>query len=359
MYRIWLTDEQRAELRRWGRRPNLGPRAHGRLEMIALADAGWHVPRIARHLAVHEQTVRKYVKAFLAGGFEALADRPRPGRPRRLTDDHLAVLERLLDTTERTWTLPQLVAWLGREHGVRVHPDYLRVLLKRRRFRWKRTKRSVRHKGDPDRRATAELELARLRRRARQGAIDLWYLDQAGFAPTLPTGYTWARVGVRKLVRYEAPERRRVNVVGALAPAAPGGPRLVFESRRRDQGKYDAPAHLRFVRQVVAELPPALPPDYRRPRPCVIVLDNYAVHHSQIVQAELPTLQAQGIEFYFLPSYSPELNAIEPLWRQVKYQDLPERSYPTAVALQAAVDDALTTRAQTRFDYHADLPRSA
>jgi len=359
MYRIRLTEEQRAELRQRSRRPGLAPRLRERLEMIALADAGWNVPRIARHQAVHEQTVRKHVKAFLAGGFDRLADRPRPGRPRRLTDAHLAALEHVLDTTERTWTLPQLVAWLDREHGVRVHPDYLRGLLKRRHFRWKRTKRSLRHKGDPDRRAAAELELARLRRRARQGAIDLYYLDQAGFAPTLPTGYTWARVGVRKLVRYEAPERRRVNVVGALAPAAPGGPRLVFESRRRDQGRYDAVAHLRFVREGVAELPPAAPADYRRCRPCVIVLDNYAVHHSQVVTAELPTLQAQGIEFYFLPSYSPELNAIEPLWRQVKYQDLPERSYSTAVALQTAVEEALIKRAQTHHYSHENLPRSA
>ena len=148
-------------------------------------------------------------------------------------------------------------------------------------------------------------------------------------------------------------------MAGALAPEAPGGPRLVFASRRRDQGTYDAVAHLRFVRQVVAGLPADAPPEYRRSRPCVIVLDNYAVHRSRVVTAELPALQAQGIEFYFLPSYSPELNAIEPLWRQIKYQDLPERSYVTAVALQTAVDGALTKRARADYDYHADLPRSA
>jgi transposase len=359
MYRIRLTGEQRVELRRRAQTAGVAPRERERMDMVRLSDAGWSVPRIARHLGWHEQTVRKYVAAFLAGGFERLADRPRPGRPRRLTDEHLAALERLLDATERSWTRPQLVAWLRREHGVSAHPDSLRVLLKRRRFRWKRTKRSVRHKGDPDRRAAAELELARLKRRARLGQIDLWYLDQAGFAPTLPTGYTWARIGVRKVVRYEAPEGRRVNAVGALAPHGPGGPRLVFETRRKEQGRYDAAAHLRFVREAVAGLPAGVPIDSRRPRPCVIVLDNYAVHRGQVVKDELPTLRAQGITFYFLPPYSPELNAIEPLWRQVKYQDLPDRSYPTAEALQHAVEDALTTRAGGCCEYHIDLPRSA
>ena len=52
-----------------------------------------------------------------------------------------------------------------------------------------------------------------------------------------------------------------------------------------------------------------------------------------------------GVRFFFLPPYSPEMNAIEPLWRQVKYQDLLERSHKVAASLQAAVDEALTNRA--------------
>lgn len=60
----------------------------------------------------------------------------------------------------------------------------------------------------------------------------------------------------------------------------------------------------------------------------------------------MPVLQAAGVRFFFLPPYSPEMNAIEPHWRQIKYQDLPERSYKTAQALKAAVDEALTNRAE-------------
>ena len=359
MIRVRLTDGQREEVRRRARQPGLAPRVRERLDMLRLADAGWSAPRIARHLGRHEQTVRSALKAFLAGGFEHLADRPRAGRPRRLTDEHLAALERLLDETARTWTMPQVVAWLGQQYGLAVHPDYLAARLKRRRFRWKRTKRSVRHKADPARRAEAAEELTRLAWQARRGLLDLWFPDQAGFAPTLPTGYTWARVGVRKVVRYEAPEGRRVNAVGALAPYAPGGPRLVFETRRKEQGKYDAATHLRFVREAVAGMPAGAGAGARAARPCVVVADNYAVHRARAVREAGPTLEAQGVRFFFLPPYSPELNAIEALWRQVKYQDLPERSYATAQALQDAVEDALTKRAHTRLICHEYLPRSA
>ena len=44
-----------------------------------------------------------------------------------------------------------------------------------------------------------------------------------------------------------------------------------------------------------------------------------------------------GIYLYFLPPYSPELNEIEPVFRQVKYQEMPVRSYTSRAGLREAV----------------------
>ena len=188
--------------------------------------------------------------------------------------------------------------------------------------------------------------------------IDLYYLDESGFAPTLPTSSTWAREGTRVVVPYEAPQGRRVNVVGALAPFGPA-PRLVYESRT---GKLDSAAFLRFLWQDVAGMPAApdlLPAGYVRGRPCVVVLDNYSVHRSKLVQAVQPALAAAGVRFYYLPPYSPELNAIEPLWRHVKYDELQVRSHTTAEALKAAVDEALDRHAATLQGSTTDLCEAA
>lgn len=168
MIRVELTDAQRDDLRARTREAGIAPRTRDRLEMLRLADIGWSVPRIAGHLGAHEQTVRKYVKAFLADGFVALPDRPRPGRPPRVTAAHLDALETLLDAGGRTWTTPQLATWLEREHGVRVHPDHLSVLLHRRRFGWKRTVTSVAHKRrDPAGYDAKVTELAAFKKRPR------------------------------------------------------------------------------------------------------------------------------------------------------------------------------------------------
>lgn len=144
MIRVSVSDAARAAVRARARPAD--PRTRDRLEMIRLVDAGWSVPRVARHLGRHEQTVRRQVKAFLAHGFAALADRPRPGRPPVVTEADLLALEALLDAGGRTWTTRQVVAWLAEERGVAVHPDHLRRLLRRRRFGGKRTVTSVAHK---------------------------------------------------------------------------------------------------------------------------------------------------------------------------------------------------------------------
>jgi transposase len=142
--RVALTDAERDELR--ARTRAADPRTRDRLEMVRLADAGWSIPRIARHVGLHEQTVRRHVKAFLARGLDALPDRPRSGRPPTVGEADLLALEALLDAGGRTWTTRQLVGWLARERGVAAHPDHLRRLLRRRRFGWKRTATSVAHK---------------------------------------------------------------------------------------------------------------------------------------------------------------------------------------------------------------------
>ena len=147
---------------------------------------------------------------------------------------------------------------------------------------------------------------------------------------------------------YEAPEGRRVNAVGALAAHDPAGPRFLYQTRRRAEGGDDAAAHLAFVDRLAAA----------SARPCVIVLDNYAAHHGRPVKAATPGLAERGVTFCFLPPYSPELNRIETVWRQVKYRDLPVRGHQTEAGLQAAVDAALAARERKLVQSTHDLPRS-
>ncbi len=86
----------------------------------------------------------------------------------------------------------------------------------------------------------------------------------------------------------------------------------------------------------------------RGDRRLVVVLDNASIHRSHVIRAAVSALQDQGIQLYYLPPYSPELNRIEPVLGVIKYTELPERTYSTTDALKEAIDRAFT-RCEQRF----------
>jgi transposase len=143
MYRVQLTDAQRDELQRRAHAPRVMPRTRDRLEMVRLSDAGFSIPQIARHLRISEKRVRHYIKAFLSEGFDALPDRPHPGQPSALTPAMVAALREALRQGERTWTAPQIPAWVEEQFGVRLDADWLGKQLQRARIRGRRNANEV------------------------------------------------------------------------------------------------------------------------------------------------------------------------------------------------------------------------
>jgi putative transposase len=326
MIRIHLDDTTRDELQTL-RRADLSTRARDRLEMVCLAGAGWSAPRIAAHLGYCGHTVRGVLKDFLCRGTAALFPR-RTGPPPDAARRH-QVTEALrgLLSEDRTWTTRQLSQALG-PRGVALSPRQVHRYLGLLEAGWGRTSGSLRHKQDPVEVARAKAVLHNLKAKARAGRIKLYYLDQCGFSPTLPTAYTWHLPGQRKRVKYEAPRGRRVNAMAAYRPYG-RSPRLEVFTAERTWDSYD---FLAFVRSL---------PWSKVPR--VVVLDNASLHTSGVVKRARAGLAAAGIYLYFLPPYSPELNEAEPVFRQVKYQEIPVRSHTTRSGLRTAAETGFDT----------------
>jgi transposase len=167
LYRVHLTEEQRAELQRRTRMPGLMPRTRDRLEMVRLSDAGWSIPKVARHLRLDEQRVRYWIKRFLAGSFAALPDQPHRGQPSRLTPEILTALKAELAKGNRTWTAQQLADWLADHHGIEIGADWLGRKLRRARVSYKRTRTGLKHQRNPAEVEVKEAELHALEKGAR------------------------------------------------------------------------------------------------------------------------------------------------------------------------------------------------
>jgi len=184
---------------------------------------------------------------------------------------------------------------------------------------------------------------------------------------TLPTGYSWSPIGERLLVRYEAPQGRRVNAIGAYFSHGPLAGAFHFEcfaklpkrgTKRRtladraeehglsagEVGSIDSERFLAFVWKVAGR-PEGAGGAWQRERPLWIALDNYSIHKSDIVRGALPALAAAGIHFWYLPSSSPALSEIEPIWHSLKYHDLPQRSFTVLGVLKRTVEMTLAEKA--------------
>jgi transposase len=74
------------------------------------------------------------------------------------------------------------------------------------------------------------------------------------------------------------------------------------------------------------------------PVPRVVVLDNGSIHVSKVFKAERKALADAGIYLYYLPAYSPELNEIEPVFKQVKHHEMPQRSHTSKAELRNSVE---------------------
>jgi len=81
--------------------------------------------------------------------------------------------------------------------------------------------------------------------------------------------------------------------------------------------------------------------------PITMVLDNARYQHNAAVKTLAKELE---ITLMFLPSYSPNLNLIERLWKFIKRRALYGRYHPTFAAFRAAIEETLDGLSTTHAD---------
>lgn len=176
-------------------------------------------------------------------------------------------------------------------------------------------------KADPDAQAKylQDKLLPRLKA-AQRGQRTVLFVDAAHFVFGPFLGYLWC------LVRLFIPGpcgRKRYNVLAALDA-------MSHQVIRVSNHAYiNAESVGNLLRQIAAA---------GLCRPITLVLDNARYQRCLAVQALARSFK---IELLFLPSYSPNLNLIERVWKFVKKECLAARCLEDYEAFTAAIDDCL------------------
>lgn len=155
---------------------------------------------------------------------------------------------------------------------------------------------------------------------ARQGRRDVYFVDASHFVLASFLGWLWCFT--RMFVRAAA-GRQRYNVLGALNAVTH---ELVTEINTTSINALSVCAVLRKLAGQGVSVPMTL------------VLDNARYQRCALVQNLAKEL---GIELLFLPSYSPNLNLIERLWKFVKKEVLNSRHHQDFKKFQEAIDGCL------------------
>jgi transposase len=284
----------------------------------------------ARVGGVSERTVRRYLKGFQEGGLERLRELRWKGPGRRL-QPHAATLEAELKQHPPR-TVAEARARIETLTGVRIQPTQVRAFLHALGLRWRKVaaipvppKQTVEEHVALQRKFLDD-KLEPLLAQARAGHAQVFFVDAAHFVLGTFLGCLWS--SCRLCVR-AASGRQRFNVLGAWNAVTHQWVSVCNTTVVNQETFCD------LLRKIAA---------LGLARPITLVLDNARYQHCALC---IEHAQQLGIELLFLPSYSPNLNLIERIWKFVKKECLYARHFPSFTDFRSRIEDCLAELGST------------
>ena len=128
----------------------------------------------------------------------------------------------------------------------------------------------------------------------------LYFQDESSVSLVPVLGKTWAKKGETLKIKVTG-NRGSIAVSSAISPAG----RMVF---RIEKGNVTSKTFTDFLKQIMKNHP------WRK---IIVVTDNSPTHTAKAVQEFIKNNKSK-IAIYFLPTYSPDLNPDEDVWRYLK-----------------------------------------
>jgi transposase len=267
-------------------------------------------------------TIYHWFNAWEQQRFPGLYDRKGQGRPPIFNPEQKDQIRQWIKRYPKN--LNKVRALIYDHWGLDVSKQTIKRVLKSFQLIWKRTRRVVKGQPEPVLYQERKQSLEMLIQEDQEGIIDLRYFDESGFCLIPYVPYAWQESG--DTIAIESKQSKRLNVLG-------------FMNKRNELDAYtfectiDSEVVIRCIDEFCTNLQ----------GPTVLVMDNASIHTSAIFQDQLPKWEQQGLDIFYLPAYSPELNLIEILWRFMKYEWIEFWAYTSWNHLVTYVEEVIKT----------------
>ena len=280
-------------------------------------------------------------KAFLVRGMDSLHYRHSGGRSEKLTPSQKTRLVELIEAgplvvglETACWNAVVIRVLIWREFGVLYNRQYVCTVLHNLGFSFQKARFVSDHLDAAKRVAWLQDKWPTIVRAAKRCQGLILFEDEASLAQWGSLSYTWARCGRQPEVPTSG-KRKGYKVFGAIEY---GSGRLFYQGI---EGRFNSENSQAFLQTLMAQTQAHL----------FLIHDGARYHTSKSTQAFF-TKHADRITEHPLPSYSPDYNPIEYLWKKTKQRATHNKYFKEFVALTVSVDKALAyfaTHPETGF----------
>jgi len=297
------------------------PKAHvrHRCHALLLLDRGERVKTVATLYETRTRTIYTWIKRWELMGIAGLFIFPGRGLKPTLDILNEVIIEHVKEVArKKARSLTGMCKELSELLGLTVTRHKLRRFLKKLGYRWKRFRKSLKSKQDPEVYEKKLTELQQLIDLHKNNFIDLVFADATGFNLQGYIPYGWQPAN--EYIHITPSKKGSLQIFGFM------GLDNSLEAYSC-KGSLNSAAVIAFMDDFVKRIT----------QPTVAVIDNASIHHSGEFHLKIEEWKEQGLHIFFLPPYSPHLNPIEILWRKMKYEWIEYENIATQEELEAQV----------------------
>lgn len=289
---------------------------------------------VAKVLGVTPQCVRLWVKAFRLFGIAGLRTHKAPGAKRRLSDNQLRRLRRMIiDGPEvcgfdtGVWDGALVRELILKRFRVSYSASHVRTIMHGLGLSVKRPKKFAPKASPAAKRRWLRKELPAIKKEAELDHGVVAAEDEASFKLAGTIHQTWGPTGEDVTLK-STPGRTSCRVFGMTTLDA-NSPQFHF---RFEPGQFNGATFIKFLERSTNYF-------HRHGRRLHLILDGAPWHTAAKKWA---AEHSDRIQLHFLPAYSPELNPQEPVWELTKRRATHNRYFPDRNVLHDALKRRFT-----------------